>query len=265
MSGYIKLHRQLLDSLQFQNPNTLKIWIWMLLKATHKEQRVCLKVGKGYTTVELKRGEFIFGRNAANKELNLEPSLIYRVVKVLHNDGTIVVKPNNQYSIITICNYDTYNELENNNEQPVNNRRTAGEQPTDTYNNDKNVKNVKKKGSKLPFTSVEVAFIKVFNDTLGRLPGREFKTLDDKTRRQFADILGAGRNSKDFIKTIKIAAAEMGGRGKLGYLTPEFLTRPAEWEKYFNMDPSDKIIPEVYTRNPQIGIDHTPYEKSHNQ
>src|SRR6184192_798582 len=103
MEGYIKLHRQLLDSSQFRNPNTLKIWIWMLLKAAHKPRTVSLKVGKGYTDISLERGQFVFGRNKAQDDLSIDASLIYRILKSLQSDNSIVVKSNNQYSIITIC------------------------------------------------------------------------------------------------------------------------------------------------------------------
>lgn len=144
MAGYIKLHRQLLDSVQFSNPNYLKIWIWILLKANHKERTISIKVSKGYTEVTVGRGQFVFGRNKAEQELNLDASLIYRVIKSFQQSGSIDVKSNNQYSIITVCKYDDYNNIKEENEQPMNNGRTADEQPMNTNKNDKNDKNVKK-------------------------------------------------------------------------------------------------------------------------
>ena len=36
--SYIKLFRKLLNSPIFENEKALKIWIWCLLKATHKER-----------------------------------------------------------------------------------------------------------------------------------------------------------------------------------------------------------------------------------
>ena len=120
MPGYIKLHRQLLDSQQFRNPNHLKVWIWMLLKASHKQRVVSLKIGPGYTNVELEIGQFVFGRNKAEEELDIDASMIYRVLKIFETDGSIIVKSNNQYSIITICNFETYNNELEYDEQPVN-------------------------------------------------------------------------------------------------------------------------------------------------
>ena len=36
MEGWIKLHRKLLTSNVFDNEKLLKVWIWCLMKATHK-------------------------------------------------------------------------------------------------------------------------------------------------------------------------------------------------------------------------------------
>lgn len=137
MSGYIKLHRQLLDSLQFQNPNYLKVWVWMLLKANYKPKTVSVKVSKGYTDVSIQRGQFIFGRHKASVELDMDDSMVYRIVMVFQKASAIEVKSNNQYSIITICKYDDYNSKDEIDEQPVNSGRTANEHPISTTKKDK--------------------------------------------------------------------------------------------------------------------------------
>jgi len=144
MAGYIKLHRQLMDSLQFKNPNYLKVWVWMLLKANHKPGIASIKVNSGFSNVPLNRGQFIFGREKAEEQLNLNGSMIYRILKIFEKDNSIIVKSNNKYSIITICKYDSYNGEDLEVEQPVNSQRTASEQPVNTNKNDKNVKNDKK-------------------------------------------------------------------------------------------------------------------------
>lgn len=135
--GYIKLHRQLLDSYQFSNPNNLKIWIWMLLKANYVPKTVSIKVSQGYTDVLVQRGQFVFGRHKAALELDLDDNMIYRSLKKFELDGSICIKSNNQYSIITICKYDDYNKKEEQDEQPVNSQRTASEQPVGTTKKDK--------------------------------------------------------------------------------------------------------------------------------
>lgn len=39
MEGWIKIHRKLLESNVFDNEKALKVWLWCLLKATHKDQK----------------------------------------------------------------------------------------------------------------------------------------------------------------------------------------------------------------------------------
>ena len=155
MEGFISLHRALLDSMIFSSQTGLKIWIWLLLKASFKKRYVPLKIGKGETTVTIERGQLLFGRYKAEEELCIDGSTIYRWIKKLEENEMILIQSNNQYSIITICNYDTYQSENINNEQPMNNqratneqpmnsRRTTNEQQANTYNKDNKVNKVNK-------------------------------------------------------------------------------------------------------------------------
>ena len=149
--GYILVSRNLLESDVFASQKLLKIWIWCLCKANFKDKTIPLKVGKGETIVNIKRGSFLFGRNKAEDELFIDGSTIYKSIKKLEEMDMINIKSNNQYSIITINNYDTYQDNKTykvtTKEQPSNNQVTSKEQPSNTTNtltNDKNVNNEKK-------------------------------------------------------------------------------------------------------------------------
>ena len=142
--SYIKIHREILDSYCFSSSNSLKIWIWLLVKANFKKSFCTLKAGKGEVTVEINRGQLLFGRFKAEDELGIDGSLIYRVIKKFEELGQIEIESNNQFSIITICKYEDYqgeinsNEQQTNskrttNEQRMNNKRTTNEQQTTTY------------------------------------------------------------------------------------------------------------------------------------
>ena len=155
MEGFINVHRSLLDNMIFSSQTGLKIWIWLLLKASYRKRHVSLKIGKGETVVTIERGQLIFGRYKAEEELCIDGSTIYRWIKKLEENEMILLQSNNQYSIITICNYDTYQSENINYEQPTNNQRTtneqqmssrraAGEQQANTYNNINNIKKVNK-------------------------------------------------------------------------------------------------------------------------
>lgn len=140
--SFIKLHRDLLESYCFANPNHLKVWIWLLLKANFKKTYIPFTIGRGITTIELDRGQLIFGRFTAEEELGMDGSMIYRILKKLEDLEQIIIEPNNKYSIISICKYDSY---QNNNcevEQQVNNKRTTDEQLVNTLQEGKEGKEV---------------------------------------------------------------------------------------------------------------------------
>ena len=140
MEGYINLHRALLDSKVFANETALKIWIWCLLKANFKKKHLSLKIGKGEIVITVERGQFIFGRFKAESELNIVGSTVYKWMKKFEDDGMILIKSNNQYSVITICNYETYQYSEisgvTTKEQPKHNLSTTKAQPKHTTNKD---------------------------------------------------------------------------------------------------------------------------------
>ncbi len=128
--AFIKIDREILSSYCFANPNHLKVWIWLLVKANFKKTFASLKIGKGCITVKVERGQLIFGRFKAEQELGLDGSMIYRILQKFEEQEQIKIESNNQYSIITICKYDVYQNNTLDVEQPTNNQRTSNEQPT---------------------------------------------------------------------------------------------------------------------------------------
>jgi len=139
MSDWLKLHRTIVDSPQFANPIHLKIWIWLLCKAVYFDKNITLKIGRGCVIVQLKRGQLIFGRTKAEQILAIDGSTIYKYLQALQADGKIIIESNNQYSVITITQYNEYqsfvdddfeevDEIVTTKEQPKNNQRTTKEQ-----------------------------------------------------------------------------------------------------------------------------------------
>lgn len=76
---WIKLYRKIMKSPIWENEKALKIWIWCLLKATHEEREQLV----GQQVVELKKGQFVFGRKKASDELQMNENTIYRYIKLL--------------------------------------------------------------------------------------------------------------------------------------------------------------------------------------
>lgn len=143
-TGYIKLDRCLLGKHLFNNEKLLKVWIWCLLKARHHPGECTV----GLQKINLEAGQFYTGRFNAAQELSLNPTTAWRYLKQLEKNGSINIKSNNKFSVVTVVNWEFYqiDKYPNGqqNEQQKNNKRTANEQQMNTNKNVKNDKNVKK-------------------------------------------------------------------------------------------------------------------------
>ncbi|MCP3028789.1 DnaD domain-containing protein [Halobacillus sp. A5] len=146
MQGWLKLHRKILHSEIFDNEKMLKIFIYCLTKASHKntESRV------GRQKVQLEPGQFIFGRKKAASELNMNESTVRDYLKMLKEDDVITIHSTNKYSVITVENWAIYqsndedyaNKTTTDNQQK-NNTSSSDRQQKDTYKNGRELKEVK--------------------------------------------------------------------------------------------------------------------------
>ena len=140
MEGWIKIHRKMLENpIVCKDGDYLAVWIYLLLNATHKEIPALFKGEK----IILQKGQLITGRKSIASQLKISESKIFRIINDYKSEQQIEQQTSNQNSLITILNWDTYQQTEQQNEQPMNNERTASEQPVNTNKNVKNDKNVK--------------------------------------------------------------------------------------------------------------------------
>lgn len=128
--GWIKIYRKLENSSIFSSEKGLKIWIWCLLHAGHKENDIYLNLQK----IHLQRGQFVFGRESASKQLGMSPSTVRNWIRLLKKDSYIDITATNKYSIITVLNYGQYQKEDIRKD----NRITTEKQQNNTNNNDNN-------------------------------------------------------------------------------------------------------------------------------
>lgn len=88
------------------------------------------------------------GRNELAKQSGIAESTVERILRYRENEHQIEQQKNNRFRIITIVNWQYYQQAEQQNEQQANNKRKADGQQMDTNKNDKNVKNEKKEEEK---------------------------------------------------------------------------------------------------------------------
>ena len=166
--GWVKFYRALLEHGIWKNPNLWRVASYCILKASHAEHQQMV----GYQPVTIKPGQLIFGRKEAAKQTGLSEMQVRTSLKHLEKTFYfLTIKATKRFSIITICNWDTYQGVEvSNNQKPnqqVTNEQPTGNQQVTTNKNVKNVKNVKNNTPKRDDTD-ESNFEK-FKSRIGKL------------------------------------------------------------------------------------------------
>jgi hypothetical protein len=126
-TSYIKLFRKILKSPIWDNEKMLKVRIWCLLKATHKDREQLV----GRQIVFLKKGQFIFGRKKASEELKIKEKTLYDYMQILQSLQMLNINPNNKFSVVTIEKWEDY-QIE---ELKIDNKKTTNEQQMNTNKN----------------------------------------------------------------------------------------------------------------------------------
>ena len=144
-NGWIKLHRSLLEKSWYLKGDYLRLWIHLLLKATHAPFEMWFN-GKGIT---LQPGQLVTGRKSLSRSTGICESNIERILTYFTKyEHQIEQQKTNRNRLITLINWPTYQQSEQLNEQPPDNHRTTTGQPPDTnkkIKNTENTKNIKKK------------------------------------------------------------------------------------------------------------------------
>lgn len=138
--GYVKVWRKIEDSGLIQLPNTLALFMHLLLNATYKDR----KVGTTTGVVELKRGQYISGIHKLSNTLEQTVRQIRTSIDRLVNLGVITVEATNKYSIYTIENYGLYQDIDTQNDNQTTIKRQSNDKETTTKQELNNL-NIKEK------------------------------------------------------------------------------------------------------------------------
>lgn len=155
-SGFIKLYRSLVDWEWYDDANTLRLWIHLLLSVNHEDKK--------WHGVEIKRGQKLTSVRRLALELHLTDKEVRTALDHLKSTGEIRTERANERAnggtLVTVEKYADFqtnpkkraNETAN---ETANEGRTKGERGA-SNKNDKNYKNEKnilprKRGRKLSF------------------------------------------------------------------------------------------------------------------
>jgi hypothetical protein len=93
----------------------------------------------------IERGQVIVGRYQTAEDTGVNPNTVKRKLELFENLSMVCRFPTNKFTIISICNYDKWNEQNIARDQQKTNKRPTRDQQETTYKNEKNEKNEKKK------------------------------------------------------------------------------------------------------------------------
>ncbi|CAB4134604.1 hypothetical protein UFOVP280_27 [uncultured Caudovirales phage] len=119
MSGWIKLHRQILDWEWYSDNNAFRVFMHLILKANHKEKR--------FKGIELKAGSVVTSRDILSFETGLSVQQIRTSLDKLKSTNEITIETSTKGTIIQVVNYAKYqlSTSEVTNEQPTSNQRVT--------------------------------------------------------------------------------------------------------------------------------------------
>ena len=122
---WIKIHTKLLDWEWASCPETMALWIHILLRANYEDKR--------WHGIMIPRGSLVTGRKELAKNTGLSEQQVRTSLNRLISTNEITISSTNKFSIVTICKYDDYQMVENGINQEDNqdsNQRATSNQPT---------------------------------------------------------------------------------------------------------------------------------------
>lgn len=115
--GYIIIDRSIVDWRWYTERGMRHLFEHLILTANFKDGM--------WHGINVKRGQLITTRCRLSRETGLTEKEVRTGLERLQRTGEIIIKATNQYSLITICNYDTYQGQDNRRSQSK-----ANESPT---------------------------------------------------------------------------------------------------------------------------------------
>ena len=129
-NGFILLHRSILEWEWYSDTNTKNLFIHCLLKANFEEKK--------WQGTLIKRGEFITSVDTLATEIRLSPQMIRTSLSKLKSTNEISVESTNKGTRITICKYDSYQDIKKHSNKrttsAVTNEQQTDNKPSTTTN-----------------------------------------------------------------------------------------------------------------------------------
>lgn len=227
MNGnYIKIFRSLLEWEWWHDPNTCRVFIYMLLKANWSD-----KEWKGEV---IKRGSFVSSVSRIANDCDMSVDQVRTAVKHLRNTKEITTVSSAKNTVFTVLNYEKYqcdtkvNPKQNTKDSTEEIPNKSRENPEQIPNKSQQLKNNKNnKNNKYIYSAAVIPY-------LNQKTGRHYREDNEQTERLLSGRIADGYTVADMQKVIDIKCEEWLNTEFSKFLRPKTLFNPSHFEEYLN-------------------------------
>ena len=136
--GWIKIFRRFLEWEWYSETNMVRLFLHLLLKANFEDKR--------WRGIVIRRGQLVTSISNLHTETRLSERAVRTCLDRLVKTGEIDKQTTSQFTIITICKYEEYQQVEEGKRQTNDKRATNERQASDkrTTNERQQHKNIRK-------------------------------------------------------------------------------------------------------------------------
>lgn len=136
MIGWVKISRDITSHWIWKDDTKFKWWIDMILTVNFKDNKILM----GNQLIECKRGQSVMSLQQWATRWKVDKNKVRNFFVLLEKDGMILHENLSKTTRITICKYDTYQSIQNDNETDSKQNQNANETQTNPIEESKEFK-----------------------------------------------------------------------------------------------------------------------------
>lgn len=249
-SGWIKIHKQMLDWEWISCPETLSLWIHLLMEANYED--------KNWKGIVIPRGSLVTTLPQLSRLTGLTIKQVRTNLSRLISTGEVADKATNKYRVITICKYDTYQVMDDDEGQAegqskgrqradkgqTNGEKKESNKESKEYTRNKEIKKEQLSKDNYSKETGETILDEILEESTAVICGRtevDISYVEPKLRDKFREFLAMRRKIGKPLKTatgvkarydrlIKLSGGDIGLAKRIADQTIEH-----EWQDFFEL------------------------------
>lgn len=137
MSGWIKIHRKMLDWEWYNDVNTFRVFTHLLLTVNHEPSK--------YRGISLPVGSRIIGRYALAEELGLSERQTRTALEHLKSTSEVTIKTTNRFTVVSITEWAKYQDRNEKTSSKSTSKTPTSDQQPSTSKEEKKLRREEKK------------------------------------------------------------------------------------------------------------------------